>query len=47
MPMAQDQVEVMERLEYDHFLIVGHDCGGRISMAYLSPQPQVEIFSSA
>jgi haloacetate dehalogenase len=27
--MAQDQVEVMERLGYDQFLVVGHDRGGR------------------
>jgi haloacetate dehalogenase len=27
--MAQDQVEVMERLGHDRFLVVGHDRGGR------------------
>jgi haloacetate dehalogenase len=27
--MAQDQVEVMEQLGYDNFLVVGHDRGGR------------------
>lgn len=29
--MAQDQVEVMERLGFDRFSVVGHDRGGRVA----------------
>lgn len=29
--MAQDQVELMEKLGYDSFLVAGHDRGGRVA----------------
>ena len=38
--MAQDQVEVMEQLGFDSFLLVGHDRGARVSHRLTKDHPQ-------
>ena len=38
--MAQDQVEVMEQLGFDSFLLVGHDRGARVSHRLSKDHPQ-------
>jgi haloacetate dehalogenase len=38
--MAQDQVEVMQRLGFESFLLVGHDRGARVSHRLTKDHPQ-------
>jgi haloacetate dehalogenase len=38
--MAQDQVDVMHRLGFDSFLLVGHDRGARVSHRLTKDHPQ-------
>ena len=38
--MAQDQVDVMEALGFDQFLLVGHDRGARVSHRLTKDHPQ-------
>jgi haloacetate dehalogenase len=38
--MAQDQVDVMQRLGFDSFLLVGHDRGARVSHRLTKDHPQ-------
>ena len=38
--MAQDQVEVMDQLGFDSFLLVGHDRGARVSHRLTKDHPQ-------
>jgi haloacetate dehalogenase len=38
--MAQDQVEVMEQLGFQSFLLVGHDRGGRVAYRLTKDHPQ-------
>ncbi|MBQ12142.1 MAG: alpha/beta hydrolase [Planctomyces sp.] len=38
--MAQDQVEVMEQLGFDSFLLAGHDRGARVSHRLTKDHPQ-------
>ena len=38
--MAQDQVEVMEQLGFESFLLVGHDRGARVSHRLAKDHPQ-------
>ncbi len=38
--MAQDQVDVMEALGFDQFLLVGHDRGARVSHRLTKDNPQ-------
>jgi haloacetate dehalogenase len=38
--MAQDQVEVMEQLGFESFLLVGHDRGGRVAHRLTKDHPQ-------
>ena len=38
--MAQDQVEVMQQLGFESFLLVGHDRGGRVSHRLAKDHPQ-------
>ena len=38
--MAQDQVDVMEKLGFDSFLLVGHDRGARVSHRLTRDHPQ-------
>ena len=38
--MAQDQVEVMQQLGFDSFLLVGHDRGARVSHRLAKDHPQ-------
>ena len=38
--MAQDQVEVMQQLGYESFLLVGHDRGARVSHRLAKDHPQ-------
>lgn len=44
--MAQDQIEVMESLGYDRFILFGHDRGGRVGRRLTLDHPErVEKFS--
>ena len=38
--MAQDQVEVMQQLGFESFLLAGHDRGGRVSHRLTKDHPQ-------
>ena len=38
--MAQDQVEVMEQLGFDSFMLIGHDRGGRVSHRLAKDHPR-------
>jgi len=38
--MAQDQLEVMQKLGYEEFLLVGHDRGGRVAYRLALDHPQ-------
>jgi haloacetate dehalogenase len=38
--MAEDQVEVMRQLGFDHFPVVGHDRGGRVAHRMALDHPQ-------